>query len=204
MKVKVGELKFDPELLELRPINLWVVSKYKQAMREGAKFPKIAIDPDGFIVAGNHRVTSYLEEFGEDYTIEAERVSFASPCERIEYFAKDNAEHGLPLESIEKKRITAKLLNLGSTAEIVAGIFGVSVKRVEEWAGLTVCVVGNVGAPGTIKTREFMPLKNGSAHMAGEEVTREEYDQHNECDLGYDDSVIANYFAPSQRMGQSR
>ena len=201
MKVKIIELKFDDELLELRPLDTHGVSKYRQAMREGAKFPKIVIDDTNTIVAGNHRVTAYREEFGDNYIVDADRVSFDSPRARIEYFAKDNATHGLPLASIEKKRITLKLLGLGSSAESLASMFGVSVKRIEEWAGFTVCVIGNVGAPGTVTTREYLPLKKGSESMAVEEVTKAEYEQHNDSDLGYEDYFLADYLASRLRRG---
>jgi hypothetical protein len=201
MKIKVGELKFDPELLYLRPIDVHGVSKYRQAMREGAKFPKIVVDSTNTIIAGNHRVTAYRQEFGDDYIIEAEKITFASPRERIEYFAKDNSVHGLPLAAIEKKRIASKLIGLGSSTESIASMFGVAVKRVEEWVGMTVCVIGNAGAPGTIVTREYLPLKQGSSHMAGEEVSKAEYAEHNESDLGLEDYVIADHLASRLRRG---
>lgn len=201
MKVKVSDLRFSDELLELRPINLWVVSKYRQAMREGAKFPRIVIDDKKTIIAGNHRVTAYKQEYGDDYTIDAEVKTFATPREMVEYFARDNATHGLPLEGIEKKRITAKLFDLGADAESIASIFGVAVKRVEEWAGLTVCVVGNVVAPGAIKHIEHMPVKKGSEHMAGVEVTKQEYEDHNDSDLGLEDYVLADCLTARIKRG---
>ena len=201
MKVRANELRFSDELLELRPINLWVVSKYRQAMREGAKFPRIVIDGNNTIIAGNHRVTAYKQEFGDDYIVDAEVKTFASPRDMVEYFARDNATHGLPLEGIEKKRITVKLLDLGDSAENIASIFGVAVKRVEEWAGLTVCVVGNAVAPGAIKHIEHMPVKKGSEHMAGIEVTKDEYESHNDSDLGLDDHVLADCLTARIKRG---
>ena len=201
MKIKVSDLKFSDELLELRPINIWVVSKYRQAMREGAKFPKIVIDGNNTIIAGNHRVTAYKQEFGDDYIVDAEVKTFVSPRDMVEYFARDNATHGLPLEGIEKKRIAARLLDLGASAENIASIFGVAVKRVEEWAGLTVCVIGNTTAPGAIKKVDYMPVKKGSEHMAGIEVTRAEYESHNESDLGLEDYVIADCLTSRIRRG---
>lgn len=199
-KVKVGELKFSEELLSLRKINPFVVCKYRQAMRVGDEFPPMIIDKaTNEIVSGNHRATAYLEEFGEDYLVPCEFETYASEADKIKRFAEENARHGMALDGISKRAIAIKLSGLGTSPDDIAKIFGVSVKSVLEWGEQSVYVIGNTGKTG-MKTLE--PIKNGLPDsVRGTTITREEYGEHRNVDLGIPDHRLAEQLVRHLRSG---
>ena len=178
MKMEVKNLTQSAELLELRPINVVTVSQYRQSLREGAIFPLITIDQNKVIVKGNHRYTMYLEECGEDYEIEVISKTYKSHKERIVDFTKDNIKNALPLTSFSRKKITLKLIILGSSPEEVAKLLGNSVKKIITYGNNVVAVVGKDG------TETLKALKRGYEHMAGKTVPEEEYIDHSKIDRG--------------------
>lgn len=174
MTRKIKSLHQDDQILDLRPVNPLFVSRYRQAMRNGDKFPPLIIDRQGAIISGNHRYSAYLAEFGEDYEIEVIIKTYKTAAERIEDAIRDNAKHGNPLDGITRKRAVLILTELGRKPGEIANLLGVSVKRIEEMAGMSVMIVGG----GT------HPLKRGLEHMAGKKVTPEEYEEHRTMDQG--------------------
>jgi hypothetical protein len=178
MKKKLNEIQLCPAILHLRPVNDVFVSRYRQAMRNGDEFPKIIIDQDDKIISGSHRYSAYLEEYGEDHAIEVTREKFRDEASRIERAVVENARHGNPLDGISRKRAILRLNELGRTAEAIAKLLGVSCKRVEELAGMSVIVIGKGNK------RHSEPVKRGLEHMAGAEVTTEEYETHRTKDRG--------------------
>lgn len=174
MTKKLKQLKTDPNILDLRPVNPVFVSRYRQAMRSGDKFPPLIIDKEGAIVAGNHRFAAYSEEFSPDHEVEVIVKSYKTAADRVEDAIRDNARHGNPLDGITRKRAILKLSELGRTAEAIGKVLGISAKRVEELAGISVIVVGG----GT------QPVKRGLEHISGKTVTASEYAEHRQCDRG--------------------
>ena len=215
--VKVGTLLFDDELLYLRPVDQFTVSRYRQAMRSGADFPRITIATDGTIVCGNHRATAYIAEYGPDYEITAIVEKYKTRREMVERFAVDNTIHGLPLTGFQRRSIAAKLTHLGATPEKIANLFGVSVSRIQEWAGQSVYVVGNpargknivnhdpAAAPAKVPSYpkeatperiasgalEAMPIKRSATQIAGAVVKADDYDNHKRGDIGLPDEKLA-------------
>ena len=175
---KIGTLKQSEQILELRPTNPLFVSRYRQAMRTGDQFPALIIEKDGTIIAGNHRYEAYLAEFGDKHEVPVIVRSYASEAERVEDAIRDNARHGNALDGITRKRAVLVLTKLGRCAEAIGQLLGVSVKRVEDMAGMSVLVIGAKGKA------ESMPIKRGLEHMAGKTVTTEQYEQHRDCDRG--------------------
>jgi len=114
-------------------------------------------------------------------TVRVEVREFEDDAAILRFAAKDNAQHGRPLDTWDKKRIVARLLSMGDNAEDLAALLGVSVKRVEEWAGIQVVVVGKRGKS-TLRTHE--PVKHGLEHMAGKEIDAEAYRAHERHDYG--------------------
>ena len=185
-RVQVSSLVFDDKLVEIRPTNPVFVSRYRQAMRQGAKFPRPIVEKKTLILSsGNHRVTAYLEEYGPDHLIDVEVRTYASQRERFRDAAEENAKCGNPLDGISQRRFANELLKLGDTAEDISRLFDVSVKRIEEWCGHTVIVTGGG------KKNEVMPIKRGPK-IEGGKVTREQYEQHIEHDRGMPASPLAN------------
>jgi hypothetical protein len=185
-RVQVSSLVFDDKLVEIRPINTVFVSRYRQAMRQEAKFPRPIVEKKTLIIAsGNHRVTAYLEEYGPDHLIDVEIRAYTSQRERLRDAAEENAKCGNPLDGISQRRFANELLKMGDTAEEISKLFDVSVKRIEEWCGHTVIVTGGG------KKNEVMPIKRGPK-IEGEKVTRVQYEEHIEHDRGMPCSPLAN------------
>jgi len=174
MKRKLNQLKRDAAILDLRPINPLFVSRYRQAMRAGDVFPPLIIEKDGTIIGGNHRYEAYLAEFGAEHEATVELRKYPDAASRLEDAIRDNVKHGCALDGITRKRAVLALAGLGRTPEAIASLLGVSAKRVEELAGLSVIVIGG-------KTE---PIKRGLEHMAGREVTAAQYDAHRHQDRG--------------------
>lgn len=172
-KVKVKQLKQNPTIIEIRPLNVITVSSYAQHMRAGAEFPTIITNKKLMIVSGHHRHSAYLQEYGEDHEIEVDVRSFKSEADMIEVAVEENVRHGLPLDGISRKRAIVKLSKLGRTAEQLARLFGLSIKRVEVISGETVIVRG-----------QPMPVKRGMETMHGKNVSVKQYNEHIKHDCG--------------------
>lgn len=183
--LQLSELNFDQSLLELRGINEAVVSTYRQAYRSGKDLGRITVDQDYNIVSGNHRVSAMLAEFGEEHEIEVEGKRFASEADRVAYFAEQNLHHGLQLTSSQRRAITLRLLDNGKEAGEVANLFGVSVKRIEKWAGLSFVVLEG-------GKRVHKPMKRGLEHLAGRQISQSNYQQHWKQDRGVRVSGLAS------------
>jgi len=178
MKVKLKNLKLDPELIEMRPVNEVIANRYRQAMRNGDAFPKMLVDQHNHIIGGAHRYTGMRAEYGEEYTVDVERRTFRSEADRIEAAIEDNARHGSPLDGITRKRAVLKLTEHGRDPEAIARVMGISPKRVEDMAGLSVVVVGSD------KSTRNQPLKRGLEHLSGRRVTEKQYTEHARRDRG--------------------
>ena len=151
MKKKLSELKQSDVLLDLRPVNPVVVSRYRQAMRHGAVFPPMKYDvKHNILVGGNHRYAAYMEEFGENHEVEVEKLTCKEWGDVLETFAVDNAQHGMPLEGFHRRRVALALIDAGRTIEQVARLFDVSVGRLEHWGAQTVRIIGQA-QPGPVK-----------------------------------------------------
>lgn len=174
----IGSLSLHPDIIEIRPVNLVFVSRYRQAMREGDQFPLMVIDQQGRIVSGAHRYTAYRDEMGEEFKVQCIKRTYKTEADLLEDAVKDNAKHGNPLDGISRKRAMIKLVELGRSPDDVAKLLGVAVKRIETWGKETVLVVGNAG-----KT-QAKPIKRGLLHMAGTSVAEREYEAHIDADRG--------------------
>lgn len=185
MQAKLKHLKFDKDLLHIRKINSVTVNRYRQATRNGAVFPRVIVEAGTMkIVSGNHRVTAWLEEYGSEKTIDVEARKYTHKRDLYEDFARENATHGIPLDGASRTALSIKLLESGATPEKVAAIFGVSVKRIEQWAGHTVVVVGEGR-----KKPEYRAVKRG---VEVEEMTDAQYQQHWHRDRGINVVQLAN------------
>ena len=169
MKIKLSKLKQSPDILEIRRVNPVIVSRYRQAMRAGEKFPNMVVQKGtNIIVQGNHRFEAYLSEYGEDHTVTVQEKAYKSDAEMIADSVHDNARHGEPLDGIGRKRAIVKLTQLGMKPEELAQLMGVSVKKVVEIGGLTVMVRGN----------GHKPVKHGLEHIVGQTVSAKDYNKH--------------------------
>lgn len=178
MKTKIKDIKLDAELMGIRPVNQFVVGRYRQAMRNGDRFPLLVLDSDMTLICGYHRYEAYLQEYGEEHAPPVTVKKYRNEAERIEDAIRDNARHGMPLDGITRKRAIAKLGQLGRTSEQIAQLLAISVKRVEEIAGFVVVVRGKG------KAITHKPVKAGAEAVVGKTVTAADYEEHIEKDLG--------------------
>jgi hypothetical protein len=179
--MKVSDLKFDEELLRLRPVNPIFVSRYRQNARAGAEFPPLIVDAKTKTIAsGNHRAQMYLAEYGPDHMVKVIAKTYKTRLDLLKDFAKENSAHGNPLDGISSRRLTLKMIEEGAGEQEIAAIFNVPVKKVAKWAGLTVIVGGN---PDNGRTERAMPVKRGLPEHV-DKMTSKQYDTHIKSDLG--------------------
>ncbi len=177
--MKLGDLVIDPKLVEIRPINMFFVSRYRQAYRAGAEFPLVTVEDVTYrITSGNTRVTAMLAEYGPDHKVDVMVTKYANEKEVLEYFIKENASHGNALDTMTRKRMALALIEEGATKDEIASLFNVSIMKIENWAGQTVLVVGKKG-----KT-VFTEVKPGKRGLKGKTITAVQYTTHVEKDRG--------------------
>ena len=175
--VKVGEVNIDPELIALRPVNLFFVSRYRQAYRAGNDLGEIIVDASTMnVVSGNHRIIALREEFGTDREVEIVLKKFKTKLKMLETFAENNISHGNALTGFSRHSIALEMLKAGGKEGSVAGMFGVSVKRIQDWCGLTVVVVGKKGKQ-TIEV-----VKDSAKHV--QTMSETQYETHRKADSG--------------------
>lgn len=177
----LSSLKFSDALIDLRPIDEVVVSRYRLAMRSGAHFPALVIDADtDEIVCGNHRATAAMREFGSDATFPVEHRKFKDRAEQLTVFADDNARHGMPLDGVSRRRVMAAMIREGMTAEQVASVFNVPVQRVSLATAVDSPVTVTVGR-GTGSRVE--PIKAGT-FVPDKRMSESDYKRHTRTALG--------------------
>jgi hypothetical protein len=141
MKAKLDSLQLAQWVLDIRPVDAFVVSRYRQAWRTGAAFPPIIADKaTREIISGNHRWQSAMDEFGPDFEIPVEYKTFKSRADALRVMADENAKHGEPMDGITRRRLTCAMLVEGITEKEVAAILGVPVTRLERWGEQSVTV----------------------------------------------------------------
>ena len=181
MKVKLSDIQTSDEMLELRPLNEFTVSRYRQHVRCGVEFPALVLDADGkYVVSGNHRLAAYRAEMPDESTVEVEYMKFASDADRIAFMAKENMAHGMPMDGITRRRVALRLASEGMAMSDIAELFNVPERTLEKWGDRVVTVIGKgCGRNGTMK-----PVKLGPEITQGERVEVEKYDQHIKRDMG--------------------
>lgn len=178
MKAKLSTLVVAEWATELRPLDMFMVSRYRQAWRIGAKFPPIIIDSKTReIISGNHRYTSALSEFGEDYMVDVEPRRFASRADQLRCMAEENAKHGMQMDGITRRRVALAMIDAGIKAEEVAAIMNVPVQSLTKWGQMTVLVIGK-------GKKEVAPVKGGIDLEQVKKMTEPQYQTHIERDKG--------------------
>lgn len=178
MKAKLSTLVVADWAIELRPLDMFMISRYRQAMRVGAVFPPLIIDKKTReIISGNHRYHSALSEFGEDHLIEIETVAFANRAEQLKCMAEENAKHGMPMDGITRRRVALAMIDAGITSEEAAKIMNVPVQALNKWGEMTVVVIGK-------GKKEIAPVKGGIDLEHVKKMTEPQYETHIERDKG--------------------
>jgi len=177
-KVRIGKLVVDPKLIELRPINLVYVSRYRQSYRMGAAIPPLIVEKGtSRIISGNHRFTAMMQEFGPDHKTEVIYKNFENELEVLKEFTRENAAHGYPLDGITRKRLVAAMLDLGAPIDEVSKLLNVPVRSLEAWGQHFVAILGADG------TQRLAPVKRGFPAVQTA-ITPQLYEQHKRADRG--------------------
>lgn len=181
VKIRLDEIETSDEMLELRPIDAFTVSRYRQAVRTGVKFPPLVLDSDGgYVVSGNHRLRAYLAELPDDTMIEVEPRMFDSNRERLEFMARENMSHGMPMDGITRRRVALSLADEGMPMNEIAALFNVPEKTLEKWGEHVVTVIGK----GCGRNGKTKPIKAGPEIETGARVDVETYATHIKTDMG--------------------
>lgn len=180
-KIALQDIVIDPTI-QVREVEGHTASKYAAAMRAGAVFPPLLVEKGtNRLVCGNHRYYAYKRVLEPSDEVECEYRTFTDEADIIRTAARDNATHGRPLDTWDSKRITLRLQQAGDDLEDIAALLHVPVRKVETWAGQQVIVVGKKGKR---KLRRHEPVKHGLEHLAGHEITEEQWQAHAERDRG--------------------
>lgn len=180
--IKLMDIVIDPNI-QVREVEDHTVSKYAQAMRAGSIFPPLLLEKGtNRVVCGNNRYHAYRRVLPPEAEITVEFRKFNNEAEIIREAARDNARHGRPLDTWDQKRIAARLRGLGDSPEQIAETLSVPVSKIENWAGMTVLVVGNKGKSKHVAQPQ--PVKHGLEHLAGQKVDAARYEEHKRHDPG--------------------
>ena len=187
MKAKLTSLVVADWALNLRPLDLFMVSRYRAAMRTGAKFPPLIVDKDTMeIISGNHRYHAALAEYGPLGEIEIAPRKFKNHVERLRCMAEENAKHGMPMDGITRRRVALAMIGEGMSGEEVADVLNVPVATLNKWGGMTVLVIGKGGKGGHAE-----PVKGGLDLDRVKKMTAPQYEEH----IGRDKGIEARHMA---------
>lgn len=175
-KARLMDIITDPVIM-VRDLNPFVVNTYAEALRAGDKFPPLVLDRGNRLVCGHHRFAAYRHVFEPDHEVPVVFTESIKDVDLIIEAAQDNSRHGFPLQPFEKKKVHLRLAEFGIDPARISRILGITVDRVEKWAGRVVWVTEG-------KTVRREPLKRGFEHMAGRTVKGEEYYRHAHNDMG--------------------
>jgi hypothetical protein len=137
-KIALNELKLIPELQEIRPTDGATVERYKQALRQGDRFPDLVVTQDNQLVSGYHRREAYAGVHGEDYTVECTVLHFDSLVEMLTFAIRENVRHGRPIDQQERSRAMIRMLKFGLSEQSLAELFRCSIRSVEQVSDITV------------------------------------------------------------------
>jgi hypothetical protein len=182
-KIKIMDLVVDPEL-QIREINSFTIAEYRESMRSGNIFPTIIIDGKNRIICGHHRVYAYKGIHEPDYKIDCQITDLKTDADLIMLAASDNSKHGRPLTTFEKKTTLFRLKEKNIDIDKISSVLGVTIGRIEQWAGLSVTVIGGD------KSIE-RPVKKGSCHLVGQTVNAKDYESMKRVDYGVSVGVLA-------------
>jgi hypothetical protein len=180
VKAKLSTLVMADWAIELRPLDMFMVSRYRIAMRAGAKFPALIVDKQTReIISGNHRFSSALAEYGEDYLIDVDMRSFKDRAAQLVCMADENAKHGMPMDGITRRRVAIAMVEAGLATGEVARIMNVPEGHLAKWGDMTVIVMGK-----TKKQTRVAPVKGGIDRDQVKQMTEIQYEEHIDHDKG--------------------
>ncbi|MFB5623019.1 MAG: hypothetical protein ACE5RH_03405 [Nitrosarchaeum sp.] len=109
--------------------------EYVQYMKNGDKFPPLVIDKStNNVICGFTRYHAYDRAYKDpDMMIDVIIMDFKSDREKLTYATRDNATHGQPLTSFDRKNIISRLSDLDCTPSELSSILGMSELQVKKY-----------------------------------------------------------------------
>lgn len=139
------------------------------AIQSGKDLPLPVIDRKSKrIVDGFHRCRAWRKHLGDDGVIEVDMRSFADDAAIFRTAVELNIGHGLPLQEIERRRITLRLQEMGVSDDEIAQTLHVPPARIEKILVRTATVVEEGGSV------HLEPLKRPHFHLQGSELTADQ------------------------------
>lgn len=164
------------EDIQVRGVEPNTVSQYAEHMRAGCEFPPLILDKSTKrIVCGFHRYEAYKKVRQPNYKAACLLIDFADDAAIVRYAAQDNARHGRPLDTWDKKLLISRLQEYGDTLDEIAELLGVRPEKVYKLASEVVVVRGE-DAP--------KPVKWSGRELRGRELSAEQYQYHVDHDSG--------------------
>lgn len=112
-----------------------VIEQYKEAMEMGSEFPPVKLwqksKDEYWLIDGAHRLIAW-KRLGKEF-IEAEIVEIENEVEFIRKAIEENAKHGLPLTSEDRRESARRLYIKGYDVKSISKIFSVSEWTVHKW-----------------------------------------------------------------------
>jgi hypothetical protein len=164
-QLKISSLVLDYDLYPRVQIQSYHVNEMARALEAGVELPPIIVDRKSKrVVDGFHRVKAYQKVYGLDAKIPAILKDYESEVAMYLDAISLNAAHGRPLSTYDKARCIARADELKLEPAVIAKALNTTLDRVIE-----------------LKTERFalyeqkpIALKMSTAHLAGEELTKEQ------------------------------
>ncbi|MBA7465332.1 hypothetical protein ES707_00494 [subsurface metagenome] len=165
-EVKVTALVLDYDFYPREQIQSFHVRQMVEAMEAGVTLPPIIVDRKSKrVVDGFHRVRAYQKLYGRDTTIPTILKNYKTEADMFADGISLNTSHGRPLTPYDKARCIARAEELEMEPQLTAKALSMTPERLGELKA------------SRIATYKMKPvtLKRTMAHLAGEELTDEQY-----------------------------
>ena len=141
--LRAGDIVKDERLSEIRNFDRYTASKYRIAMRNGAKFPPIAVEESTkVLVDGALILQAFIDEYGEDARIAVEYVVCRGFGAVVKEFTRRNIRHGRPLDAFTKTKIVHALIEAGTSCQELADLLCTDISHINEYRGRFTIVNG--------------------------------------------------------------
>ncbi|MBA7690882.1 hypothetical protein ES703_99416 [subsurface metagenome] len=165
-EVKVTALVLDYDFYPREQIQSFHVKQMVEAMEAGVTLPPIIVDRKSKrVVDGFHRVRAYQKLYGKDTTIPAILKTYKTETDMFADGIALNTTHGRPLTPYDKARCIARAEELKMEPQLTARALNMTPERLGELKTSRIA---------TYKMKPVV-LKRTMAHLAGEELTDEQY-----------------------------
>jgi len=164
--IKASVLVLDYDFYPREQIQSFHVRQMVDALEAGGILPPIIVDKKSKrVVDGFHRVRAYQKMYGRDTTIPAILKTYETEADMFADGISLNTAHGRPLTPYDKARCIARAEELKMEPQTTARALNMTPERLGELRA------------SRIATYKMKPvtLKQTTTHLAGQELTDEQY-----------------------------